>query len=277
MPLACENYDLAEAKLKAFTRSSIRTRVMLCLLKGNLSAGDMQEELGSRATTILHTIKDMTEEKLVSKKGLGYELTNTGRMQALVLENLISTLESLDQHHDFWLNHDLSGIPLELQKNIGMLIQSEIITSDSSTPLLVLENFLAELDRAKEIHGVSSVIYPGFSEAIAGAIKRGIRVDLILSDKILEIAAKSHMDLGKELLKHDNFRLYSIDMEVKVAFTVTDAILSLGLFRLNGDYDVGNDLICRGDGAMKWGMELFNYYLSISKQVMPTAIYYKKE
>lgn len=263
----CDKYDLAEAELKAFTRSAIRTKVILRLLKGSLSTGDLEEELGSWDTTILHTIKDMIDENLIIKKDSGYDLTNAGRIQALLLEKLVCTIVSLDQHRNFWLNHDLSGIPWELQKNIGMLTQSEVISSDSSKPLLILEYFLAVLDRAREIHGVSPVVYPGYSEAIAKAIKRGVHVDLILTDKILEIVAKDYTDLGKELLKHDNFQLYSTDAEVKEAFTVTDTLLSLGLFRLNGDYDVGNDLICKGDRARRWGMELFNHYLNISRRV----------
>lgn len=133
MPTACDNYDLAEAKFKAFTRSSIRTKVTLCFLKGNLNAGDMQEEPGSRAT-------------------------------------------------------------------------------------------------------------------------------------ILKTAAKNYMDLGRVSQKYDNLRLYSRDVKVKEAFAVTDTILFLDLFRLSGDYDVSNYLICRGYGAEKRSMELFNYYLSISNE-----------
>ncbi len=267
MPSTCDKCDLAEAKLKAFTRSAIRTKVMLCLLEDEQDACKLGSEIGVRPTTIHHSIKGMIEENLVAKNDIGYELTNMGRIQALILEKLVSTALALNQHRDFWLDHDISGIPSELQKNIGMLSQSAIIASDSSAPLRVLESFLADLDRAMEIHGVSPVIYPGYPETIARAIRRNANVDLILTDKILETVVKDYADLGEELLKHDNFRLYSTDTEIKEAFTVTDTSLSLGLFRLNGDYDIGNDLICKGDMARRWGMELFNHYLNVSKRV----------
>lgn len=268
MYFTCDNYDLAESKLKAFSRSAMRTKVMLCLLEKERDAKDIGNEIGIRSTTIHHSITEMVEEKLVAKTDTGYGLTNLGRVQALLLEKLLGTIVAIDQHEDFWLNHDLRGIPLELQKNIGMLVQSEVIASDSSAPLRAYENFLAELGRAEEIHGVSPVIYPGNSEAIARAVERGALVDLILTREILQIVASEYKDILKALLKHRNFRLYSIDAEVKEAFTVTDTLLSLGLFRLNGDYDIGNDLICKGEGARKWGMELFNHYLIASRQVV---------
>ena len=63
-----DKYDLAEEHLKSFTRSKVRTKVLLSLLEGEMSANDLESKLGSRVTTILHAVKEMTESKLVDKK-----------------------------------------------------------------------------------------------------------------------------------------------------------------------------------------------------------------
>jgi len=55
--------------------------------------------------------------------------------------------------------------------------------------------------------------------------------------------------------------------DIKVAFTVTESLLNFGLFRLDGGYDLGTDLICTGDSAVVWGRELFGHYRRISKQI----------
>ncbi len=267
MPSSRDKYDLAGARLKAFTRSANRSKLMLCLLEKAQDAAELEKKMRIRPTTIHHSIKELIDENLVAKKDWEYELTNIGRVQALILAGLVNTVAAIDHHRDFWLNHDISGIPPELQKNIGMLAHAEVITSDSSAPLRTHEYFLAELCKAREIHGVSPVIYPGYSEAIARGVEMDTQIDLILTDKILDIVAKDYTDLVRGLLQHDNFRLYSTAAEVREAFTVTDTVLSLGLFRLNGDYDIGNDLVCKGDKARKWGMDLFDYYLSISTQI----------
>ena len=47
MSSACDKYDLAETKLKAFTRSAVRTKVMLCLLEGELNAESSRRRWGS--------------------------------------------------------------------------------------------------------------------------------------------------------------------------------------------------------------------------------------
>ena len=262
---ACDKYDLAEDKLKSFTRSAVRTKVMLCLLAGDLNARSLETELGTRASTILHTVKDMIEENVVAKTPQGYALTNVGRIQTLLLAELMNTITVLDKHQDFWLTHDISGIPVDLQMKIGMLDQSNVVVGDSIALLKAQEYFMDKVLESRKIWGVSPIIIPGYAEAMAIPIQKGAQVDLILTDTILKIVLKEYRDLMKVLLERDNFRLYRINDDIKVAFTVTDADLYMGLFRLDGTYDIGQDLYCVGDGAVAWGLDLFKYYRDLSE------------
>jgi predicted transcriptional regulator len=84
----------------------------------------------------------------------------------------------------------------------------------------------------------------------------------------MKIVLKDHYIILKNLLEYKDFKLYKINHEVKVAFTVTDSLISLGLFGLDGVYDMVEDLICTGKKAQEWGMELFNYYLDKSTRVL---------
>jgi predicted transcriptional regulator len=264
---ASEKYDLAEAKLKAFTRSAVRTKVMLCLLEQEQNAGDLEKMIGLRTTTILHSIKDMIEEKLITKKDQVYGLTNLGRIQALILSELVSTIVTLDLQEDFWLNHYLGDIPTELQMNLGMLAQSDVIEGDPISLLKAQEYFMEKVIESREICGVSPIIVPGYAEAMAISIKNGAQVDLILTDAILKVVLKEYHDLIKGLMKQENFRLYRIEDDIKIAFTVTDAHLYLGLFRLDGTYDIGQDLFCTGKGAVAWGLDLFKHFRDLSERI----------
>lgn len=263
-----DKYELAEKQLKSFTRSKIRTKVLLCLKDADKNVGELEQEIGSRNTTILHAIKDMSEADLITRSSKGYHLTNLGQMQAYLLNDLMGFAQVLEEHRDFWLNHDISGIPQDLLTNIGMLAQSEIISPDSSAPLKSQEHFVSELVKANEIHGVSPIIAPGYAEAIAIPVKNGATVELILTEAVLKIVNKEHNKIVDDLLAYDNFKLYRINEDVKVAFTVTDVLLALGLrYRLDGNYDLGSDLICEGGGAVMWGLKLFKYYQNNSEMM----------
>jgi len=152
----------------------VRTKLLLNLMGGGKNTGILEKELGIRGTTILHSIKDMTENDLIKKSSSGeYSLTNIGMIQASILSDMVSSIVVIEQHRDFWLNHDISGIPKELQKRIGMLGRSQIITSDVESPLKSLEYFTTELAKSRDIHGVSPLIAPGFTELMTSLINNG--------------------------------------------------------------------------------------------------------
>jgi len=261
---ASNKYDIAEDVLKSFTRSKVRTKILLCLKDGAKSTSDLEKEMGIRNTTILHAIKEMTDSDLVTRAERGYGLTNIGKIQACKLDEMIDFVLALEGHWDFWQTHDISGIPIELLNKIGKLTHSEIIASDHFDPLKTQNYFLKEIVNSKEIYGVSPIMMPDFPLLIATLVKKGSDVNLILTTDILKIVYNDYHDLIVELLAQDNFTLYRIDETVTTAFTVTDSILNLGLFRVDGGYDLGSDLICTGEDATRWGMELFNFYLEKS-------------
>jgi predicted transcriptional regulator len=78
----CDWFDQAEAKLKSFIRSRVRTKAMLCLLSGKKEAGELEEDLGLRPSTMLHSIKSMAESDLVVKSDRDYTLTSIGSIEA---------------------------------------------------------------------------------------------------------------------------------------------------------------------------------------------------
>jgi len=261
---AWRKYELAESQLKGFTRSAVRTKIMLYLQEGEKNSGELEKEFGVRASTILHSIKEMIDSDIVKKGNKGYVLTNVGRIQALLLDNLVSAILVIDTFKNFWLSHNTDDIPDHLLEQIGMLNQSEILEGDIANILKTQEYWISEVINSKEIAGVSPIITPAYPEAIVKALQNGAKVDLILTKPVFEIVLKDYRDALNALLKMENFTLYRIDKDLKIAYTVTDSYLSLGLFRLEGGYDVGNDLNCFGEGAIKWGKKLFEYHKSMS-------------
>ncbi|MDF0592138.1 winged helix-turn-helix domain-containing protein [Methanotrichaceae archaeon M04Ac] len=259
-------YDLTEEYLKGFTRSKVRTQVILSLLEGEMSASELEKKLGARVTTILHSIKDMMASDLVEKSTQNsYSLTNLGKMQGYRLMDAIDFALVQEQHKKFWLTHDIAGIPSHLLKDIGMLSKSEMIESDPTSILKTTEHFVSGLKRSKMIKGVSPYVIPAYPDTIIEVAKTGARINLILTPKVIKALIKDYAPAFREVKGYDNVVIRSLDRETTIGFTVTDSFLSLGLFRLDGNYDLGSDLICIGDSAVSWGNELFEYYNKMSK------------
>ena len=259
-------YDRAELYLKSFTRSTVRTKVLLSLLDGAMSASELENKLNTRITTILHAIKEMAELDLVDKNTqASYYLTNLGKMEGYRLIHAINFALVVEDHKKFWLDHDISGIPPYLLENIGMLAQSEIIESDPASLLKAMEYFVSGLKDSKIIQGVSPFIIPSFPETIAEVAGKGVYIELILTDSVINVLRKDYSHMIKQAKTYDNVIIRSLDKEITIGFTITDSFLSLGLYRLDGGYDIGSDLICVGDSAVWWGKQLFDYYKELSK------------
>jgi predicted transcriptional regulator len=98
---ACKRYDLAEEQIKAFSRSGVRAKTMLCLKDGPKTASDLESLIGTRSSTILHSIKEMRDAHLIRKTESGYALTNIGNIQALLLDDLVSSIITLGENKGF--------------------------------------------------------------------------------------------------------------------------------------------------------------------------------
>jgi predicted transcriptional regulator len=59
---------------------------------------------------------------------------------------------------------------------------------------------------------------------------------------------------------------------LKIALTVTERFLSLGLFAVDGTYDYSADLMSSHPQALEWGKRLFEYYHASSERVKFAAV-----
>jgi predicted transcriptional regulator len=248
-------YDLIEDHLQALTGSSVRTKVILSLRDGPKGVSELTREIGASASTLLHSIKALQKDGTVGT-GPSYELTHAGHIKALALNNLIKVLAVVSQSEQFWQSHDLSGIPLSLQADIGKLEGATLVQNSPTDPLASQTAFMEAVLRAKEVRGVSGIIAPGYQDMILSLLEKGAKVSLILTRRVIE---RIKPDAFKAALACDNFTLYEID-DVRVGFSVTNELVTIALYRLDGSYDPQQDLICEGPDAVEWGGELFEYY-----------------
>lgn len=264
-----ELFGRAENEIYALTRASVRAKVIL-FLKSHQAAdiNELENALGVEATTIHHYLPSMITDGMIERapaKGRRsiYSLTNKGQIRALLLAELARGLIALKENESFWQTHDLSGIPDYLKTWILQLSGGETIRGESDDPLKSQEAFMESVSRAKKfMFGVSPITAPGYSEMISGLVHRGVTVKLILAKSV--ISKIDPVELNA-VLSAENFHLYELQ-EAKVAFTVTEELVSIALFKPDGSYDPQQDLICLGPDAVKWGKELFRYYLD---QAMP--------
>ncbi|WP_457743032.1 helix-turn-helix transcriptional regulator [Thermococcus sp.] len=261
-----------ENVLKMILTSNVRYRVLLAISERPKTLGEIHEEVGSTKSTISHALSDLMEEKLITQdpETKKYYLTNLGVLVSAQIRNMVDALEVIKSFEDFWLVHDLSGIPETLLLRIGELKGAKIhrVTPESLRPPHQI--FMELLKTSEWIKGVSPILFTDYPQKFMTlAFEKGVDIEIIITprvyEKLLEISEYEIIELVREA---PNIRLYTIERTPKVAFTVTNNFLSLGLFFPDGTYDMTSDIIATTEHAKRWGIELFEYYKKNAKRIM---------
>jgi len=246
---------------------SLKARVMESLDHGEpLTTKALSEKLRLHQSSVSHTLKELMEEDLVTKKGKGYRLSNLGFIQKNTMDCLGKTLRCLKDQRDFFLSHDLSGIPKVFQVTMGVVCETrEIVENDPAMPNHIQEIIVPLLAQSRNFQVASSILIPEHQLTVAQAVKEEGSLQAITSDRILqELRLKSialrdgSLHSRIELYRHNNINFHLI---------VTESHLFLSLPRTDGTSDLHNIIINKDPEAVEWGRMLFLYFKSRSEKV----------
>ena len=241
--------------------SDLRRNIIILLSEGKKSLREIREALNTSATTALHALRELEKAKIIFRdEERDYVLTKTGEILAWKISDIVDAIEALKKHESFWKQHDLSGIPTHLLEKIGCLKNSEVHRINALDIIKTHKTFLQFLKNAKWVKGVSPIFAPDYP-IIFRELATTVPTQLVLTREVLEKLLES---VNKEDLKRAIseccLEIFVTEEDVKVAFTVTDSFLSLGLFSTEGVYDTTSDLISTDSRAVRWGSELFKHY-----------------
>jgi len=267
--LNCYGYVKEDLKFQGI--SSVRIKIMISLSEGPKKTKDLRELTGIPSSTLLHGINELEKQKLISRKGDDFFLSEIGYISTLKLVDMIKTRELLKNTKKLWLNHDTEAIPQNLLIKIGDLSSSNLIEDKPEDMLNTHRTYIQLVSSSKEIKGFSSIFYPDYTEIFAELLKGNACIELILTKEILEKTIKSlnstYLSEFKRLLSQKKLKIWEIKEDIKIAFTVTDNSMILSLFSAEGIYDPNLILVSNKDDAITWGNKLFNYYLKKCQKI----------
>ena len=263
-------YDYVKENLKFQGISSVRTKIMISLSEGPKKTKELRELTEIPASTLLHGINELEKQKLISKKGDDLFLSEIGVISTLKWIEVIKTRELLKNTEKLWINHDIKAIPQNLLMKLGDLSRSKLIEDKLDGRLNTDRRYIQLVSNAKEIKCVS----PGclnYTKTFTELLEGNACVELIVTKEIIEktINSLNLTDLSefKRLLSQKKLKIWEINKEIKIAFTVTENSMILSLFSADGIYDPSLILVNDHDDAVKWGNRLFDYYQKKSQEI----------
>lgn len=257
--------------LRLATCSDLRMGILASLGERKKALRELREEREISSTTAIHALRDLEKDNLVIEdENRDYALTKIGEVIALKLRDFVDVIRVLKKHEDFWLTHDLRGIPPHLLGKIGDLSNSILIADMPADLFKSHTTSLQLLETANEVKSIYPIFHLKYLEIIEELVRRKrIDVELVVTNEVLDNIVGLVETEGdfKNFLQEPNFALFAVDEDMKIALTLTDSVFYLGLFADNGTYDYNRALISDDKRALFWGRELYEHYRQQSEMV----------
>ncbi len=249
-----------KALLDVLFASEKRKNMLLMLKDGPVEITSLLCDLNASRQALLPQAKVLEENYLVSKDGQSYELTSIG---ALILERMlpaIGTVNVLEENVDYWGSHDLDFIPEYLLRRLDELDPCTIIEPDIYNIFELNEEFIETSKKSEYVNSFISFLHPDHLQIFLDLMDRDIDASLIVSENLFQKLREEYNDDFRELIltKSVKLFLYKDKMDL-VSFSINDHCSVMRLLTKSYEYD-SKQLVCKGQKALEWGQELFEYY-----------------
>lgn len=247
--------------IKYILTSGMRSKLLLTIYEYPKNLDDLRNELKKPSATILHGLKELENNNLVRKVQKYYELTSNGYLITTNMIKLIENWYAVNKSKLFWNNHDLSGIPEDVLKNVYLLKDAKYVNSTTSDLSNAYNRYIKLISNARNL----KIILPIYSENHFKHLikllnkKKLEKLELIIS-KELEKSIRKNEYFRESLLENEKVTVKSIKRKVKIFLTFSDEFVALTLFFKDGHYDDSQILIARDKNALKWAINLATYY-----------------
>jgi predicted transcriptional regulator len=259
--------------LAVVTASEKRKNLLILLQDGPQLWDEIKTELDVTASGMLPQIKILEDEGLIVKDGRKLLLTNIGRLVVHHLEPFDKTLNVIDQQKKFWQEHDIEALPYDFFVRLGDIRNPRIIEAGMEDSFEPHNQFLETILRSRKVSGISPIVHPIYPRFFLSLAKQGHSVNLILTKGAYNKIKKEFFDMLIEGLQYDNAHLSIYEEDVRFAYIVTDIYFSMGLFMKSGIFDSTTDVVSNDSSAIRFGEDLFSYYLNKSHPVNKDGLY----
>ncbi|AKB74765.1 hypothetical protein MSLAZ_1504 [Methanosarcina lacustris Z-7289] len=249
--------------------SEKRRDILLLIEKKPGSFEEIENLLDISSASLRFHIKKLLDSGFLETEGGEYKLSG---MAIPIIENLKGFLDSLtffEENMDYWKKQDLTPVPDFLLRRLEELGRFELIETDAAHMFEIPPEIMENLRTSEEISVFFSCLHPKIPFLYSELARKGLKLSLCMTEPIAEKLFNDFPADTKKILEAENTKLFVCSRNVNLPiFVVTDRFMATGLFLNSGKLN-SQFIICYGDGAMRWGRELYRHYEGFSKLSNP--------
>lgn len=253
--------------LSVLTYSEKREALLFLLLNEPKTVAEIKSYFNVSSPEIIPRLKEMETKNLIFRENQYYFLTPVGKIVAQLFQPLVKTLHVLEDNEEFWMDHDVGAIPLQLLMKIGELGNTQRLECGIEEIYEPNKECLENILKSRKIKVVSPIVHPMYPDFFLPLAENGIDISILLTRNAIDKIRKENRDILTQILGFKNMDFYISDEDIRLACIVTDVFFSICLFYKNGTFDSKTELISHDKSALLWGEELFNYFKDRSRKI----------
>ncbi len=236
-------YELASEDRLAILRE-------LCI--SSLKMQEIARKLDLTATEASRQLQRMSQAKLLERGSEGaYSTTQLGRL----LLTLSASMEFVYKHDTYFLNHDLTKIPLPFVNRIGELSQGELL-ADLIADLARWELLVSEAQ--DHLYVMTPRAMGHLTRLSAVKLSEGVKIRSIMNEENREanVSLPSSKNAERKLMQ---------EIPVIMIISEKEGSVSFPSGRADGTVDFGTSFFGSDANFLRWANDLFQFYWEQAK------------
>jgi predicted transcriptional regulator len=233
--------------------------VLRALAGDPVPAEGLVADLSASRSGVYKALDQLAARDLVAQSGEAeWELTDPGRLVVDELERH-GWVEALLDERDYWLTHDLSGLPERFRRRLPELRTPDILRNPEGQPRYLERHWVEVMTDADRLWVGTRIVHEPYADAMDEQALAGPETRLI-----------HHRPLFEEFVDREGVREAYVERrpdaiaervcDLPCSFMLTDEVFTLSLPAHDGSYDRDTELVARGKPALRFGEEFFRFY-----------------
>jgi len=266
-----EDYDSVEPTIRKLYDSRLRLAILDALKEGPMRLSDLRRKVGANAPNTSSRAKELEDMGFIERNQGEFALTNWGRVIHNNISDSVQLLAAKENLAEYWQTHALGGIPADLIQGLKSYSKTELIKPKKDNIDYPDQHFVQTMKQRskKRLWGMTPIFRPEYLDLIISAVQNGADVRIILQQDIVPSVLSSIPDeLKAQLQNLENLKLYTIDEDLKLGFTIADDVCSCGFESRHGPstfMDMNPESF--DQETIDFQIKLFEHYLAKSKPI----------
>lgn len=248
-----EIYENVSEEIKYVSNSFIRLDIVETLFSESKTMKEINSDTGLSYSSISSNIHNLELEGYVFREFNRYHLSNIMNIYFENILDLQMTITTLDNLRLFFNNHCVNELPKNAILNLFLIENSYLLESDEINIYKTRNFILDSLNNANYVKGILPNTFSTMGEKLNELVSQNKNVELLISDEIYSNFCKN-MDFKP------NLKINSFKNKSNFSLLITDEVIMLALFRLDGIFDQNRLLILKTEGGKKWANILFDEF-----------------